>query len=77
MANLIFLLWLKDIKVHGEDWNLAEREVKDFTAKRAHNELEFYTGMIADDGQTFDGVVCHLKSAFQSGETISELIRDF
>ena len=36
-ANLIFQSWLKDIKVHVEDWNLSEREaiqlVKDFTAE--------------------------------------------
>ena len=25
-ANLIFHSWLKDIKVHVEDWNLTERE---------------------------------------------------
>ena len=80
-ANLIFQSWLKDINVHIEDWNLTEREaiqlVKDFTAERAHNEVEFYMGMIADDQQSFDGLVNHLKHAFQSGETVSELISDF
>ena len=44
-ANLIFQLWLKDINIHVKDWNLTEREaiqlVKDFTAERAHNEVEF------------------------------------
>ena len=30
-----------------------------------------------DDQQTFEGLVQHLKNAFQSGETISELISDF
>ena len=77
-ANLIFQSWLKDINIHVEDWNLTEREaiqlVKDFTAERARNEVEFYMGMITDDQQTFDGLVNHLKNAFQSGETISELI---
>ena len=81
MANLIFQSWLNNIKVHVEDWNLTEREaiqlVKDFTAERAHNEVEFYMGMIADDQQTFDGLVTHVKSALQSGENISELISDF
>ena len=80
-ANLIFQSWLKDINMHVEDQNLTEREaiqlVKDFTAERAHNEVEFYMGMIADDQQTFDGLVNHLKNAFQSGETVSELISDF
>ena len=33
--------------------------------------------MIADDQQTFDGLVNHLKNAFQSAETLSELISDF
>ena len=34
-------------------------------------------GMIADDQQSFDGLVNHLKHAFQLGETMSELISDF
>ena len=80
-ANLIFQSWLKDINIHVEDRNLTEREaiqlVKDFTAGRAHNEVEFYMGMISDDQQTFDGLVNHLKNAFQWGETVSELISDF
>ena len=80
-ANLIFQSWLKDINTHMEDWNLTEREaiqlVKDFTAERAHDEVEFYMGMITDDQQSFDGLVSHLKNAFQLGETVSELISDF
>ena len=80
-ANLIFQSWLKDIRVHVEDRNLTEREamqlVKDFTAEGARNEVEFYMGMVADEKQTFEGLVQHLKNAFQSGETTSELISDF
>ena len=80
-ANLIFQSWLKDINVHVEDWNFTEREaiqlVKDFTAERAHNEVEFYMGMITDDQQTFNGLVNHLKNAFQSDETMSKLISNF
>ena len=80
-ANLIFQSWLKDINIHVQDWNLTEREaiqlVKDFTAERAHDEVEFYMGMIVDDQESFDGLVNHLKNAFQSGETVSELISDF
>ena len=34
-------------------------------------------GMIADDQQSFEGLVNHLKNAFQLGETISKLISDF
>ena len=79
--NLIFQSWLKDINIHVKDWNLTEREaiqlVKDFTVERACNEVEFYMGMTADDQQTFNGLVNHLKNAFQSGETVSELINDF
>ena len=41
------------------------------------NEVEFYMGMVAEEQQTFEGLVQHLKNAFQSGETISELISDF
>ena len=33
--------------------------------------------MIMDDQQTFDGLVNHLKNAFQLGETMIELISDF
>ena len=80
-ANLFFQSWLKDINVHVQDRNLTEREaiqlVKDFTAERACDEVEFYMGMITDDQQSFDGLVNHLKHAFQSGETMSELISDF
>ena len=51
--------------------------MKDFTAEHARNEVEFYMGMVVDDQQTFEGLVQHLKNAFQSGETTSKLISDF
>ena len=51
--------------------------VKDFTAERTCDEVEFYMGMIMDDQQTFDGLVNHLKNSFQLGETMSELISNF
>ena len=51
--------------------------VKDFTAERAHDEIEFYMGMVMEEQKTFEGLVQHLKNAFQSGKTISELISDF
>ena len=80
-ANPIFQSWMKDIRVHVEDRNLSEREamqlVKDFTAEHAYNEVQFYMGMVVDEQQTFEGLVQHLKNAFQSGETTSELISDF
>ena len=78
---MIFQSWLKDINIHVQDQNLTEREaiqlVKDFTAERACDEVEFYMSMITDDQQTFDGLVNHLKNAFQSVETVNELISDF
>ena len=68
MANLIFQSWLKDIKVNVKDWNLTEREaillVKDFTPKCACDKVEFYMGMVAEEQQTFDGLINHCKSAF-------------
>ena len=52
-ANLIFQSWLKDIWVHVEDQNLTQREamqlIKDFTAGHAHDEVEFYMGMVVDE----------------------------
>ena len=80
-VNLIFQSWLKDIWVHVEDKNLTQREamqlIKDFTAEHARDEVEFYMGMVAEEQQTFEGLVQHLKNAFQSGKTISELISNF
>ena len=80
-ANLIFQSWLKDVGSHVEERNLSQREaiqlVKDFTAERARDEVEFYMGMVVDDQQTFEGLIQHLKNAFQSDETTSELISDF
>ena len=64
-----------------EDQNLTEREamqlVKDFTAEHALNKVEFYMGMVAEDQQTFEGLIQHIKNTFQSGETISEPISNF
>ena len=51
--------------------------IKDFTAEHARSEVEFYMGMVAEQQQTFKGLTQHLKNAFQSGKTISELISDF
>ena len=81
MVNLIFQSWLKDIRVHVKDQNMSQREamqlIKDFTAEHACNEVEFNMGMVAEEQQTFEGLIQHLKNAFQSGETISELISNF
>ena len=50
---------------------------KDFTAEHAHDKVKFYMGMVADEQQTFKGLIQHLKNAYQSGETTSELISNF
>ena len=67
--------------VHVEDRRLMQREaiqpVKDFTAEHAWNEAEFYKGMMAEEDQSFEGLIDHLHDAFQSGETQSELISNF
>ena len=80
-AGFIFQSWLKDIHVHVEDRRLTEREaiqlVKDFSTEHARNEEEFYMGMMAEEDQSFKGLIDHLHDAFQSGETLSELISDF
>ena len=80
-AGLIIQSWLKDIHIHVEDRRLTQREaiqlVKDFTAKRARGEVEFYMGMVAEEDQSFEGLIDHLCDAFQSGEMLSELISDF
>ena len=51
--------------------NVTEREaiqfIKDFTAEKACNEVEFYMGMIIDNQQTFDGLVNHLKKCLSVG----------
>ena len=69
-ANLIFQLWLKDIRVHVEDQNLSETEatllMKDFTAECACNEVEFYMGMVVEDQQT-------LKALFNISRTLFSL----
>ena len=55
----------------------AMQQIKDFTAECALDKVEFYMGMVMDEQQTFEGLVQHLKNAFESGETTSDLISDF
>ena len=47
---MVFLLWLKDIKVHVEDQYLmqiqAEQLIKEFTAENAHDKVEFYMELL-------------------------------
>ena len=80
-AALIFQSLLKDLCVHVEDRRLTQKEaiqlVKDFTAQHAHDEVEFYLGMMAEEDQSFEGLIDHLCDTFQLDETLSELISDF
>ena len=80
-AGLIFQSWLKDIHIHVECRRLTQREaiqfVKDFTAKRARDEVEFYMGMVAEKDQSFEGLIDDLCDAFQSSKMFSKLISDF
>ena len=79
-AGLVFQSWLKDIHFHVRDRRLMQREaiqlVKDFTAKHAQDELEFYMGMVLEEDQSFKGLIDHLHGAFQSGKMLSVLISD-
>ena len=51
--------------------------VKDFTTECAQDEVEFYMGMVAKEDQSFESLIDHLHDAFQSGNTLSELISNF
>ena len=51
--------------------------VKTFTAEHIQDEVEFYMGMMAEEDQSLEGLIDHLHDAFQSGETLNELIGDF
>ena len=50
--------------------------IMDFTDEHAHDKVEFYMGMVAEEQQTFEGLMQHLKNTFQSGKTINKLISD-
>ena len=51
--------------------------VKDFTLDCVRLEVEYYLGMYPEKEQSFQGLIDHLTTAFQSGETENSLIRDF
>ena len=80
-AGYTFQSWLKDTHVHVEDRRFTQREaiqlVKDFTMECARDEVEFYMGMMAEEDQSFQGLIDYLHDAFKSGGTLSELISDF
>ena len=51
--------------------------MKDFMAKHAWVEVEFYMGMVVEEDQSFKGLIEHLCDTFQSRKTLCELITDF
>ena len=67
-ARLVFQSWLKDIHVHVEHGMVSQREamqlVKDFTTEHVQDEVEFYIGMVAEEDQSFKGLIEHLHDAF-------------
>ena len=78
-AALIFNSCLKDIDMCVQDCNLTEHEavqfVKDYTAQHAHGAVEFY--LDTNDQWSYFGLIEHLKTSFESGETFSSLLGDF
>ena len=51
--------------------------IKDFTSDHARLESEYYLGMYPEEKQSFQGLIDHLTTAFQSGDTENCLIGDF
>ena len=51
--------------------------IKDFTSEYVRLEVEYYFGMYPEEKQSFQGLIDHLTTAFQSGETENSLIGDF
>ena len=78
-AALIFNSWLKDIDMCVKDCNLTEHEtvqlVKDYIAEHAHGAVEFY--LDTNDQWSYSGLIEHLRTLFESGETFSSLLSDF
>ena len=76
---LIFNSWLKDIDMCVQDCNLTEHEavqlVKDYTIEHAHGAVEFY--LDTNDQWNYVGLIEHLRTSFESGETFSSLLGDF
>ena len=76
---LIFNSWLKGIDMCVQDCNLTEHEavqlVKDYTIEHAHGAVEFY--LDTNDQWNYVGLIEHLRTSFESGETFSSLLGDF
>ena len=80
-ASLMFQSWLKDIQVYVLEHCLSHWEaiqlVRDNTSEQAWSEVEYYLGLTPKSEQSFQGLIDHLRLAFQSCETGSSLIADF
>ena len=78
-AALIFNSWLKDIDMCVQDHNLTEHEAvqlgKDYTIEHACGAVEFY--LDTNDQWSYAGLIEHLRTSFESGETFSSLLGDF
>ena len=51
--------------------------MRDYTSEHARSEVEYYLGLTPKEEQSFQGLIDHLRLAFQSCETVSSLIADF
>ena len=80
-ASLVFQSWLKDIRVYTIEHCLSHWEaiqlVEDYTSEQAMSEVEYYLGLTPKEEQSFQGLIDHLRLAFQSCKTVSSLIADF
>ena len=62
-----------------QDCNLTEHEavqlVKDYTTEHACGAVEFY--LDTNNQWSYAGLIEHLRTSFESGETFSSLLGDF
>ena len=61
-----------------QDFNLTEHEVvqlvKDYTTEHVHGAVEYYLNM--NDWWSYAGLIEHLRTSFELGETYSSLLSD-
>ena len=80
-ASLVCQSWLKDIWVYTLEHHLSQQEaiqlVKDYTSEQVRSKVEYYSGLIPKEEQSFQGLIDHLSLAFQSCKMAHSLIADF
>ena len=78
-AMLVFNSWLKDIEMCVRERKFTNMEViqliKDYTAEGGRRVVEFYLDM--NSTWKYHELVEHLRTSFESGKTLSSLVRDF